>query len=55
MIDYVLKNIPNPLSAIKVDIGVDQPLYKYCMKAIQDIEVLNILTYYKYDESIPSP
>lgn len=55
MIDYVLKNIPNPLSAIKVDIGVDQPLYKYCMKAIQDIEVLNILTYYKYDDSIPSP
>ena len=34
---------------------MDQPLYKYCMKAIQDIEVLNILTYYKYDESIPSP
>lgn len=55
MIDYVLKNIPNPLSDIKVDIGVDQPLYKYCMKAIQDIEVLNILTYYKYDDSIPSP
>lgn len=55
MIDYVLKNINNPLADIKVDIGIDQPLYKYCMKAIQDIEVLNILGLYKYDDSIPSP
>lgn len=55
MIDYVIKNIDNPLSGIQVDLGVDQPLWKYVKKAIQDIEVLNILGLYRADKNVPPP
>jgi hypothetical protein len=55
MIDYVIKKMDNPLSGIQVDLGVDQPLWRYVQKAIQDIEVLNILYLYRYDKSIPAP
>lgn len=55
--EYVIKNIHNPLSGIKVDLGTDQPLHVYAMKAIQDIEVLNILWLYQCDDpnGEPSP
>jgi hypothetical protein len=33
----------NPLDDIKVDLGVDKPLWVYVREAIQDIEVFNIL------------
>ena len=42
MIDYVIKNIPNPLGDIKAEMFKDQPLWKYVIKAVQDIEVINI-------------
>lgn len=47
MINYVLKKINNPLADIKVDLGTDKPLYKYVQKAVQDIEILNILNLYR--------
>ena len=43
MIDYVIRNMQNPLDNIQVDLGVDEPLWMYVKKAIQDIEILNIL------------
>lgn len=55
MIDYVIKEMHNPLSGIQVDLGIDQPLWKYVKKAIQDIEVLNILGLYRHDKSIDPP
>jgi hypothetical protein len=54
----VIKNIKNPLSGIKVNLGTDQPLHIYAKKGIQDIEVLNILWLYRCDdqeEGDPSP
>ena len=38
MIDYVIRNMQNPLDNIQVDLGVDEPLWMYVKKAIQDIE-----------------
>lgn len=55
VLDFVIKGMDNPLSDIHVDLGVDQPLYVYVKKAIQDIEVLNTLGLYRYDKSIPAP
>jgi hypothetical protein len=55
VLDFVIKKMNNPLSDIHVDLGVDKPLYSYVMKAIQDIEVLNILGLYRYDKKIPAP
>ena len=55
MIDYIIKNMVNPLSGIQVDLGVDKPLWKYVQKAVQDIEVLNILKLYRYDKSLDAP
>ena len=55
MIDYVIKNSNNPLSGIQVDLGVDQPLWKYVKEAIQDIEVLNILGLYRADKNVDPP
>lgn len=55
MLGYVIKQMENPLSGIRVDLGVDQPLWRYVQKAIQDIEVLNILGLYKYDDGLEAP
>ena len=55
MINYVIKNMYNPLDDIKVNLGVDKPLWWYVMKAIQDIEVINILGLYKIDDSVVAP
>ena len=43
MIDYFIKHAYNPLSNIQVDLGTDEPLWKYVQKAIQDIEIINVL------------
>lgn len=43
MLDFCIKNSYNPLEDIKVDLGVDQPLWKYVQKAIQDMEIINVL------------
>ena len=43
MIDEFIKQYHNPLSDVRLKLGEDEPLYKYVIRAIQDIEVLNIL------------
>lgn len=55
MIDYVIRHTPNPLSDIKIDLGVDQPLWRYVQKAIQDIEILNVLGLYPIDNVSVTP
>lgn len=55
MIDYVIKQMHNPLSGIRVDLGVDKPLWQYVVKAVQDIEVFNILGLYRTDKNIDPP
>ena len=52
---YIVKNMANPLSDIHVDLGTDIPLWRYVQKAVQDIEVLNILDLYRYDKTIDPP
>lgn len=41
---FLIKNMHNPMSDIKVDLGVDTPLWIYVKKAIQDIELINVLS-----------
>ena len=55
MTNYFIPNYQNPMNDIKVNLGEDQPLYQYIKKAIQDIEVLNILPMYKVDENAVAP
>lgn len=55
MINYVIKNAYNPMADIKVDLGTDQPLWKYVMQAIQDLESFNVLNLYKVDSEITAP
>lgn len=55
MIDYVIKHMRNPLDDIKVDMGVDKPLWMYVQKAIQDIEVINILGLNPIDDYSVTP
>ena len=43
MTDYIIRQMYNPLDEIKVDLGVDKPLWMYVQKAIQDIEIINVL------------
>lgn len=55
MIDYVIKNSHSPMDNIRVDLGVDKPLWRYVQQAVQDIEVLNMLQYYPIDEKDDGP
>ena len=55
MIDYVVKEMHNPLSGIRVNLGTDKPLWQYIVKAVQDIEVFNILGLYRIDKNIDPP
>lgn len=55
MIDYVISHIANPMNDIKVDLGVDKPLWEYVKQAIQDIEVINILGLNPIDDTSVSP
>ena len=44
MLNYLIRHMRNPLDDIKVDLGVDKPLWQYVKMAVQDIEVLNLLS-----------
>lgn len=44
MLNYLIRHMQNPLDDIKVDLGVDKPLWQYVKMAVQDIEVLNLLS-----------
>ena len=50
MKDFIIKNLSNEFADIKVELGKDIPLWVYVKKALQDIEILNILSLYKTDE-----
>ena len=43
MIDYVIGRCNNPLDDVKIDLGKDMPLYKYVIKAIKELEIINLL------------
>ena len=55
MIDYVIKNSHSAMDNIRVDLGTDKPLWRYVQKAVQDIEVLNILGLYPIENSGMTP
>lgn len=55
MTNYIIKQMRNPLADIKVDLGVDKPLWTYVQKAVQDIEVLNILSLNPIEEHSTTP
>ena len=55
MIDYFIKQAHNPLSNIKVDLGTDEPLWKYVQKAVQDIEIINVLELNPIDNISTTP
>lgn len=44
MVDYLIQKMNNPLDDIKIDLGSDEPLWLYIKRAIQDIEVINLLS-----------
>lgn len=57
MIDYVINNIDNPLADIKINLGVDKPLWKYIKSAVQEIELINEMALYhipEYDKDTES-
>jgi hypothetical protein len=41
---FIMQNFNHPLKDIKVNLGTDKPLWQYIKKAIQDIEIINILS-----------
>lgn len=51
MLDYFIKNFNNPTKEIKVDLGKEKPLWQYIQKAIQDIEIINMLGLNPIDNS----
>jgi hypothetical protein len=55
MKDYIVKHMQNPLADIKVNLGVDKPLWMYVQKAVQDIEVINILSLYSISKNATTP
>ena len=55
MIDHFIKQAHNPLSNIKVDLGTDEPLWKYVQKAVQDIEIINVLELNPIDNISTTP
>lgn len=44
MIDMFVKKFDNPMRDIKISLGTEKPLWMYVKQAIQDIEILNILS-----------
>ena len=46
MTDYFIQSYQNPMADIRVNLGSDEPNFLYSKKAIQDIEILNILSLY---------
>lgn len=55
MKDFLIKHMANPLDDIKVDLGVDKPLWMYVKSAIQDIEIINVLGLNPIDDSPETP
>ena len=55
MIDYFIKHAYNPLSEIQVDLGTDKPLWWYVKRAIQDIEIINVLELNPIDNISTTP
>ena len=51
MIDTFIPKFEHPLRNIKVDLGKEKPLWQYIQKAIQDIEIINILGLNPIDNS----
>lgn len=51
MIDTFIPKFQHPLRDIKVDLGKEKPLWQYIQKAIQDIEIINILGLNPIDNS----
>lgn len=43
MIDVIYDNSYNPLMNTKIDLGTDKPLHEYVMKALQSLELINLL------------
>ena len=51
MLDYFMKNYQNPMNDIKATLGADEkPLWWYVKRAIQDIEIINLLGLYTTNE-----
>ena len=46
MIDYIIDNDDNPMMDIKINLGTDKPLYKYVIKALKSLEIINLLRLY---------
>ena len=55
MIDQVIKQMYNPLNEINLDLGVDKPLWMYVQKAVQDIEIINVLGLNPIDDCSVTP
>lgn len=55
MLNHCIRNMANPMDDIKVDLGVDDPLHEYVQKAIQDLEIINILGLNPIDENSVTP
>lgn len=55
MIDHIIPNAANPLDDVRIDLGTDRPLHEYVMKAIQDIEVINVIGLHPTNESQDPP
>ena len=46
MIDYIIDNDDNPMMDVKINLGTDKPLYKYVIKALKSLEIINLLRLY---------
>lgn len=59
MKDFIIPKSRNPMNDVQVDLGVDKPIWMYVKSAIQDIEILNVLSlnpiYDENGEKIPVP
>lgn len=52
MKDFMIQQMRSPMNDIKVDLGVDKPLWLYVKQAVQDIEILNILNMNPTEEPV---
>lgn len=55
MIDRIIPKAYNPLDDIQIDLGTDIPLHEYVKKAIQDIEVINVIKLHPTHENQARP
>lgn len=53
MISHLMRLMNSPMKDINVNLGVDKPLWQYVQKAVQDIEIINMLKLYPVsDENV---